>query len=255
MSNNPIIDVLIVDDEAASRGVLHKLLSDIHTFRFNIHEAGSVEAALEIASTKKIDLLFLDVQMPEQNGFDLLSQIKDIDFEIIFVTGYDKYAVHAFRFNALDYLLKPVEISELKQAVDKATLRISQKQSLSKNVSELLHGLPGDGSQKKVAVHVNDKVVFLEATNISHITASDNYSEIVTCEKQKFITPRVLKEFEFYFEQLGTFVRINRSVLINVGCIKSYSKDFPCIVEMKTGFQFEISRRKKAEVLKQLELL
>jgi two-component system LytT family response regulator len=249
------INVLIVDDEAASRGVLNKLLSDMPAFHFNITEAGSADAALDIVSTKKIELLFLDVQMPEKNGFDLLGQIKDIDFEIIFVTGYDKYAVHAFRFNALDFLLKPVEISELKQAIDKAISRISQKQNLSKNVSELLHGLPENAAQKKVAVHVNDKVIFLEASNISHITASDNYSEIVTCQKEKFITPRVLKEFEFYFEQLGTFVRINRSVLINVGCIKSYTKDFPCLVEMKTGFQFEISRRKKAEVLKQLELL
>lgn len=255
MNTHPAIEVLIVDDEAASRGVLHKLLSDIPVFQFIINEVDSADAALKILSTQKIDLLFLDVQMPEQSGFDLLGKIEHIDFEIIFVTGYDKYAVHAFRFNALDYLLKPVEISELKQAVDKAISRISQKQSLSKNVSELLHGLPENASQKKVAVHANDKVIFLEATNISHITASDNYSEIITCEKQKFVTPRVLKEFEFYFEQLGTFVRINRSVLINIGCIKSYSKGFPCIVEMKTGFQFEISRRKKAEVLKLLELL
>ena len=95
--NNDNIQILIVDDEAAGRGILAKLIPTILSTTFTIQEARGVTEALEIIATNKIDILFLDVQMPEQNGFDLLRQIKQIDFEIIFVTGFDKYAVHAFK--------------------------------------------------------------------------------------------------------------------------------------------------------------
>jgi len=249
------LEILIVDDEAAGRGVLHKLLLDIVTVPFCIYEANSAVNALAILKEKKIQLLFLDVQMPEQNGFDLLKQITNIDFEIVFVTGYDQYAIHAFRFNALDYLLKPVEIDELKQAVTKAISRIANKSKSTENITNLLPSLQDLTLEKKVAIHVKDKVVFVEVIKISHIIASDNYSEIVTNKKENFVTPRVLKEFEFYLQRLPFFIRINRGVIVNANFIQSYSKDFPCIIEMKTGAKFEISRRKKADVLNQLEVL
>jgi two-component system LytT family response regulator len=121
------IEILIVDDEAAGRGILKKLLPGILNTPFTLNEASSVLDALEILKEKKIDLLFLDVQMPQQNGFDLLKKIPIINFEIIFVTGFDKYAVHAFRFNALDYLLKPVDVDELTEALNKAVIKIEQK--------------------------------------------------------------------------------------------------------------------------------
>lgn len=255
MKNKNNIEILIVDDEASSRGVLHKLLNTIIKLPITIKEANSVEACLQILKTKKIDLLFLDVQMPEQNGFDLLKQLDIIDFEIIFITGYDKYAVQAFRFNALDYLLKPVEIDELTEATHKAIVRITEKKNSSEKIANLLPSLNEFAVHKKIAVHINDKVAFIEIATISHINASDNYSEIVTCDKHKYTTPRTLKDFEVYLQQIPFFVRINRAVMINTNCILSYSKDFPCIVELKNGFSFEISRRKKADVLKILELL
>lgn len=253
--NNDNIQILIVDDEAAGRGILAKLIPTILSTTFTIQEARGVTEALEIIATNKIDILFLDVQMPEQNGFDLLRQIKQIDFEIIFVTGFDKYAVHAFRFNALDYLLKPVDIEELKLAVLKAVKRINEKKSSAEHIKHLLPAVEDISYDKKIAIHITDKVVFIDIKSISHIQASDNYSELITCKNEKFITPRLLKEFEVYFEYLPAFIRISRSVIINAKCIKSYSKDFPCIVEMQTGVSFEISRRKKADVLKILEQL
>jgi two-component system LytT family response regulator len=249
------LNILLLDDEASSRGILSKLLPGIIDKPFNIFEANSASSALELLSIQDIDLLFLDVQMPEQNGFDFLRQIPQINFEIIFVTGFDKYAIHAFKFNALDYLLKPVEIKQLEEAVQKAIARIGNKKSSLENVSNLLPSISSRGNDKKIAVHVNDKVIFIEASGISHIVASENYSEIITSDNKKYITPRVLKEFEYYLEPIACFVRVNRSVLLNANFIKSYSKEFPCTIEMKSGFTCEISRRKKADVLKQLEVL
>ena len=136
--NNEIIQILIVDDEAAGRGVLNKLLPDVLSTPFVIKEACGVTEAVAIMQENKIDILFLDVQMPKQNGFDLLRQTTEIDFETIFVTGFDKYAVHAFRFNALDYLLKPVDIEELKSAVSKAVTRINEKKSNAEHIKHLL---------------------------------------------------------------------------------------------------------------------
>jgi two-component system LytT family response regulator len=256
MKKSDTIQILVVDDEAAGRGILTKLLPEVFSTPIVLKEACGVAEAITILQTSKIDILFLDVQMPEQNGFDLLRQISKIDFETIFVTGFDKYAIHAFRFNALDYLLKPVDIGELKLAVSKAVKRINEKKSSAENIKHLLLPAEGDvGYDKKIALHIADKVVFIDIISISHILASDNYSELITCEKERFITPRLLKEFEVYFEYLPAFIRISRSIIINAKCIKSYSKDFPCCVEMQTGVSFEISRRKKADVLKVLELM
>ncbi len=253
--NNDIVKILIVDDEAAGRGILTKLLPEVLSTPIVLKEACSVAEALTILQASKIDILFLDVQMPEQNGFDLLRQTNEIDFETIFVTGFDKYAVHAFRFNALDYLLKPVDIEELKLAVTKAVKRINEKKNSAEHIKHLLPAVGDISYDKKIAIHITDKVVFIEINSVSHIQASDNYSELITCKNEKFITPRLLKEFEVYLEYLPAFIRISRSVIINAKCIKSYSKDFPCIIEMQTGVSFEISRRKKADVLKILEQL
>jgi two-component system LytT family response regulator len=239
--------ILIVDHEAAGRGVIQKLLVDILPIPYIVQEASSVNEALAILQSSTVDLLFLDVQMPEQNGFDLLKQLPLITFEIIFVTDYDKYAIHAFRFNAIDYLLKPVDMEELKWAVKKALAKKSNGNHTPTSFAYLL-------SEKKVAVHINDKVVFIYASDISYITAADNYSEIITTDKRRFTTPRLLKEFEVYFKNLP-FVRISRSTIINALVIKSYTKDFPCIIELLSGEKFEVSRRKKAEALKQLEVI
>lgn len=249
MMQNDTIQILIVDDEAAGRGILSKLLPEVTKLPFEIIEASNVVDGLRIIGENKINLLFLDVQMPEQNGFDLLRQLDKIDFETIFVTGYDKYAVHAFKFNALDYLLKPVEIEDLKRAVNKAVARIKDKKNNIEGIAQLLPNLEHLTFDKKLAIHVKGKVVFIPLSGISHIIASSNYSEIVMADKEKFITPRVLKEFEFYFKNISFFVRINRAAILNTKYIKSYSKDFPCIVEMQNGFCCEVSRRKKSEVL------
>lgn len=249
------IQILIVDDELAGRGVLSKLIPELVEEKLQLREASSVKDAIEIIQYNTIDIVFLDVQMPEQNGFDLLKQIPEITFETIFVTGYDKYAIHAFRFNALDYLLKPVDIQELKNALEKAIKRINEKKNSVQQIQQALPAFNGNEYEKKIAVHITDKVVFLDIKSISHIQASDNYTELITSTKEKFVTPRLLKEFEVYFEPLPNFIRISRSVMINANCIKSYSKDFPCIVEMQTSDSFEISRRKKADVLKVLDQL
>ena len=152
-------------------------------------------------------------------------------------------------------LLKPVDIEELKLAVLKAVKRINEKKSSAEHIKHLLPAVEDISYDKKIAIHITDKVVFIDIKSISHIQASDNYSELITCKNEKFITPRLLKEFEVYLEYLPAFIRISRSVIINAKCIKSYSKDFPCIVEMQTDVSFEISRRKKADVLKILEQL
>lgn len=255
MTNKDCIEILLVDDEAAGRGVLKKLLNDILQIPFNISEANSVDSAYQVIQATNIDLVFLDIQMPVKNGFELLRMLPVVNFQVIFVTGFDNYAITAFRFNALDYLLKPVDIIDLKNAVNKALININEKLVNTEQPSSFLTILPEKTSEKKIAVHVKEKVLFLPLPIISHINAVDNYCEIITFSHEKFTTPRLLKEFEIYLEDVSSFIRINRSIIVNVAYIKSYTKDFPCFIEMKTGEEFEISRRKKTEILSQLELL
>lgn len=255
MTNKDCIEILLVDDEAAGRGVLRKLLNDILQIPFNISEANSVDSAYRIIQSQNIDLVFLDIQMPVKNGFELLKMLPFINFQVIFVTGFDNYAITAFRFNALDYLLKPVDVIDLKNAVAKALVSINKKLANTEQPSSLLTLLPEKNSEKKIAVHVKEKVLFLPLSTISHINAVDNYCEILTFSHEKYTTPRLLKEFEIYLEDVSNFIRISRSTIVNIAYIKSYTKDIPCFIEMKTGEEFEVSRRKKTEILARLELL
>lgn len=247
------IDILIVDDEIAGRGILKKLLPELIHFPIDLYEANSVANAHKVLKQQNIDLVFLDIQMPEENGFELLKQLPYINFETIFITGFDKYAVTAFKFNAIDYLLKPVDIEELKLALQKAIIRINEKQNSQENIVSLLASLPEKGGSKRIAIHQNNKVVFINASIISHIIAIDNYSQIITFNKEKYTSAHLLKEFESYFENTKSFVRISRSVIINLQYIQSYSKDYPFVITLKSGEEFEISRRKKGEILSLLD--
>lgn len=243
------IQILIVDDEFAGRNIIKNLLPDALKISYEIHEANSVANALKIIHQQNIDLLFLDIQMPEQNGFELLRQLPIINFEVIFVTAFNNYAIQAFKFNAVDYLLKPIDIEEFKNSITKALLNIREKINHSETFNSLLEVFPQKTANTKVAVHINQKVIFIHTSSISHINAINNYSEIVNFNSEKFVTPHLLKEYEEYLKENNCFVRISRSTIINVNYIDSYTKNNPCFIIMKNGEQFEISRRKKAEIL------
>ncbi len=246
------IKVFLVDDEKDSREVLSRLLQHYVADIEIVGQAANVETAYSGILETRPDLVFLDIQMPKADGFSLLRRFGEIPFEVIFVTSFDQYAVNAIKFSALDYLLKPVEINDLKEAVAKAFKVITRKQSSHLQIVNLLHGLQPDAVEKKIAVHAADKVRLLAQADIAYIEADGRYCRIFMCDSEMFVTAKYLKDFETYFGENSAFVRIGKSHLLHTAHIKSYSKGDPCIIEMVTGKCFEASRRKKQEVLERL---
>jgi len=154
----------------------------------------------------------------------------------------------------LDYLLKPVELDELDIAVNKAVQQINQKKSAQPQIINLLHSLNNGSDERKIAVHMADSVKLLEEKSIIYIEADGSYCHITINSGERFITSKYLKDFEDYFgNDSNHFVRISKSILLNIKHIERYTKGEPCIIEMSNGKSFEVSRRKKQEVLEKLK--
>jgi two-component system LytT family response regulator len=249
---NQSVSAILVDDEKNSREVLTKLLKKSHPEIEIIGEASNVEDAYHVCIELKPQLVFLDIQMPRANGFNLLKKFDEVPFEIIFVTSFDHYAITAIKFNALDYLLKPVELNDLKLAIDKATKNIYGKTSHQAQIINLLHNLETDVSDRKFAIHSGEKVKMLSEQGIIFIEGDGRYCHLTMNTGEVFTTPKNLKDFEDYFGSKSGFVRISKSFMINATHIKEYNKGEPFIIKMMNDQIFEVARRKKPEVLEKL---
>ncbi len=249
------ISAIIVDDEKNSRIVLNNLLLNFCPAVQVVGEAANAEEAFAIISDKNPDLVFLDIQMPTGNGFTLLQKFQHVPFEVVFITSYDEYAINAIKFNALDYLLKPVVIDELKEAVRKAVERLQDKSQRNASMQNLIHNIDKDILDQRISFHKNDQVRYIAVRNISYVRSDGNYSIVVTDQNETFSSSKTLKEYDDYLSAFPGFIRVHRNCLINVRELKSYSKGEPCIITMENGETIEVSRRKKQEVLEALRLV
>jgi len=248
------INAIIVDDEQDGREVLQQLLA-MHAPEIKvIAQADSADQACTLIDSLHPELVFLDIQMAGKSGFSVLEHYHNINFEVIFVTSYDQYALTAIRFNALDYLLKPIAVDELKFAAQKAVARITTKQEYEDRIKNLLESLDERKGSKKIAVHVKESVHLISVDEMMYVKAAGNYSCVVMHDKNTYMVSRMLKEFEDYLRNTSPFMRINKSTLANPSYISKYSKGEPCIVTMADGQTFEVSRRKKQEILDWLKM-
>ncbi len=242
-----MIRALVVDDDAANRAYLRTLLA-AHPDVAVAGEAANIAQAAQHLDAVRPDLLFLDVEMPGGSGFDLLQQLGSWPFEVIFTTGFQRYAIQAIRFSALDYLLKPVQPDELAAALDRFSQRhpeqdraILQQQFLS-NIGQR------DEQALKLTLTQGDRTYFIPPAEITHCTADDNYTELHTGDGKRYVSARTLKDYEDMLTPLG-FLRVHRSALVNKAQITHLDDGH---VVLKSNLRVEISRRKKEEVMKAL---
>jgi two-component system LytT family response regulator len=196
-------------------------------------EAANITDAYELIERTKPDMVFLDIQMPRGNGFDLIRKFHAIEFAVVFTTSFDKYAIEAIKINALDYLLKPVDTDELQAAIEKV-----RKQVISK-----------ENDRKKIVVHHKDRVKLINVKEVICFEADNSYTQVFTNDGQKYMPAQLLKSYEQFLENNEDFIRISRSAIVNRNYIKEYSKGEPCIVYLINGASYEISRRKKGELI------
>jgi two-component system LytT family response regulator len=249
-----MIRAIIVDDESHCIDRLSRLLAET---REPVQLAGtfrSVEEAAANIPRLYPDLVFLDVELQGKTGFDLLRQIHDITFEVIFTTAFEKYAIQAFKFSALDYLLKPIDTVDLQQALHKLQEKIS-KEEMAKKFEVLFDHLKNvQGVSRKISIPTVQGLTFLRINDIIRCEADGNYTTFYLQDKQKLKVSKTLKEYEDLLADCN-FYRVHHSHLINLSHIKSYQKGKGGSVSMADDSEIEVSSRKKDDFLKKISRL
>jgi two-component system, LytTR family, response regulator len=250
------LNCIIIDDELNARNLLRSIIKENHSQIEISGEAGDIHTAYELINKFKPDFILLDIEMPKGSGFELLNLFSKIDFEIIFATSFNEYAVNAIKISALDYILKPVNKEELGKAIEKVITKKIQFQYIELEnpdlIKNLKYNLVNNGLDKNFAFHQDNKVEFIKLKDIICILADDNYCQFYLKNGEKKIHYKNLKEFEDMLSDLDVFMRINRNTIININEIKEYSKGDPTIIKLSNQLEFEISRRRKTEINEKL---
>ncbi len=232
---------IIVDDELNARENLQYLLNEFCKEVIVVAEASNVDEAVLSIKEHQPDLVFLDVEMPNKNGFMLLEEFSEINFQIIFITAYDLYAVKAFEISALDYLLKPIDIQRLKAAVCKATKSID---SLNETKLKLKTLQENKRKLKKIAIPYKTDYAILDVNDVLCIEADRMYSRLYTNTDRKYIVAKKLSYYEDVLCNKSDFVRLHRSWIVNLNKIKTYSKKEREVI-LNTKFKIPISKSYK----------
>lgn len=244
------INTVIIDDEEKSRQTLRQMLSLFCENVQIIGEAKDVKTGVELLSIVKPDLLFLDIKMPDGNGFDLLRSIESRDFNLIFTTAYDQFAIKAFKFNAIDYLLKPIDTDELKAAVRKAENRSINSGS---NVDNLLGNLMDKKMEdQKIILSTAEGIHIIKVKNIIRCQADDYYTNFYINDGRRIMISKTLKENEELLVDYN-FIRPHRSHLVNIAYIKKYVKSDGGYIVLADGTKVPVSRRKKDVMINYLK--
>lgn len=244
-----MIRSLIIDDEQHCINRLSQLLEPMG----NLLLAGTyktVEEGIRAIKDHRPQLVFLDVQIGDQTGFDLLRKLGKIEFELIFTTAYDHYAVQAFKFSAMDYLLKPIDRDDLVQAVEKVNEKLDKK-DLSKRVEVLLDNVHKMDRHKRISIPTSDGLLFVEVSDIIRCQSDVNYTHVFLKGNKKITVSKTLKTFEGLLSECN-FFRIHNSHLINIECVIKYTKGKGGYVTMNDKSHIEVSSRRKEEFLKRL---
>lgn len=238
-----MMKAIIIDDEYSARKTLLALV-ERYCPNVSIIEMCEDAASGYLAINKhQPDLVFLDVDMPKESGFDLLEKYRDPKFDVVFTTGHDKYAIQAIKSSALDFLLKPVDIDELKALSLKLENKIHSEDSLSMQFGTLLENLKTD-KKKKIAIPDMDGVRFVKIDEIIRCEAAGNYTKVILDSKESLLASKSLREFEDLFTE-NNFIRIHQSHLVSLEKIIKYVKNEGSYVIMTDGEKVDVSRRKK----------
>ncbi len=249
MKPNPGISALIIDDDQLSRewlkDLLNKHFSDVVVTALCKNGAEGIKAI----NRCQPDLIFLDIEMPGMNGFEMLKKLPSLQNEVIFITAHNQYAINAIRFSALDYLLKPVRPAMLVEAVTRAITKIREKK-FPAQYRYLLNHLdnPKEDQLHNLAIPIIDGLLFVKLAHVIRCEAENKYTKIFMLGKKMILASRTLAEFEDLLQTSG-FIRIHKAHLINTRHLEKYIRGEGGQVVMSDGTYLIVSRRKKDELL------
>jgi two-component system, LytTR family, response regulator len=244
-----MIKAVHIEDEPRNIELLKELLQQHCRDIDLVGNAQNIPDAIQLIKEKKPQLLYLDIELNNGNSFELLEQLKNekLNFHVIFITAYNEYATKAFLYNALDYLLKPISITELKDATAKAAERIKQS-AANDSIFEVLKELKNYNPAPKTGLPVSDGVVFVNTDEIIKCEARGSYTIVYLTNKKNITAAKTLKEMEELLTSQN-FVRVHNSWIINTRFLKKYYRGKNSYMEMEDGSTVTISLRKKGDLL------
>ncbi len=240
-----MIKAMIVDDKQASIELLKWLITEHCPEIRQMETANSVQEALPLIKSFEPDILFLDIQMPYKSGFDLLTEIENLNFEVIFTTAYNEFAIQAIRFSALDYLLKPVDANELVKAIERYKVKRIYAPAGGDLYSNFIRNI--SSQQKKLALPGAGTIKFVGMDEIIRLQAERNYTKLFFSNQKTFLAAKTLKEYEEILPD-EIFIRVHRMHLVNKKYIKEFEREGRLILKDQTFI--EVSRRKKDHLMK-----
>lgn len=249
------IKTVIVDDELHNRDLVKFWIDKLNSNFEVVGEAANVSDAYSVILSQQPKVVFLDIKMPGGDGFQLLKKIPNHDFDVVFITGFDEYALKAFECLAFDYILKPINPLKFKQTLARIENKFFHDVPLE-SVKRILTELTQKDDKiviTKIPIHVNRQVVLLNVSEIVTIQSEEGCTAFFTINNDKFYTTKQIGSYEFVLNESNPrFIQINRGIFINLDFIVSYTKSEPCIVKMQNGEEYQISRRRKTDILNML---
>ena len=244
---------IVIDDENRTRDLIVKM---INSFGLDIEAiAGGTNVQTGIQSIEEMhpDIVFLDIQMPDGTGFDVLKAVKDKNFEVIFITAHEEFAIKAIKFSALDYILKPIDQNELKAAVENAIRTVDEKREETTQFETLQHNI-NPNVKRRLVLKTQESVHVVELDTIIRCEADRNYTSFYLTNGKKILVSKTLKEYETLLTG-HNFLRVQQSHLINLDYVDRYDKGSGGSVVMKDGSEVPLSPAKRDIFFKILENL
>lgn len=245
-----MINCIVIDDEITSRLALTEALKGHKDMINVIAEANSVATAVQLINEKKPDIIFLDIELGDGTGFDVLAQTDWNNYCTVFVTAYNQYAIKAFRNNAVDYLLKPINAEELAETVEKLN-DIYEPNSIAQ-IQLLLNDFKNKSFNNRIGFSTSEGISFYDIQQIIRCESSSNYSTIFFEGEEKLLLAKTLKDLEVKFSGYG-FQRVHHSHLINMRHVKKYNVKDGGSLLLKDGTSIPVSHRKKTQIIELLQ--
>lgn len=244
------LTAIIIDDEERARRSLSNLIKEFCTDVNILATCSNVPDGVIAINEHKPALVFLDIEMPDYNGFELLNFFREVDFEIVFVTAYSEYALKAFEVSAVDYLMKPVDIDQLKNAVEKTKAKI--KSNDIKERIDLLKENFHSQEFKRIALPVSDGLLFVETDNIVLLQADESYTHVWLKDGSRILVSKKLLFFEKVLANRKNFSRVHRSYIINFNFVSKYNKS-ESLLMLDNNLSVPVPKDKKAIIEKTLK--
>ena len=248
-----MLTAIIIDDEQKSREGLEAMLHNMVEGVSVVATADSVTSGVKAITKNKPDLVFLDIEMPKKDGFELFEAFDTINFEVVFTTAHGQYATKAFRTTAIDYLLKPIDLELLKEAVER-TREKRQKDKVNKNFEVFVNNMKNSKGNQQIAISSSDGLLFIKVDNIIYLRGDGAYTYFFLKTGERITVSKNLKEYEDLLSDYD-FFRVHKSFLINMHEMKKYVRGEGGYVVMSNGDSVDVSKRRKESFLGALSKL